>query len=252
MKELGGLSWTEVEASMPERPVGILPVGSVEAHGPHLPLNTDLIIAQEMGRRAASALSRKGVLALPLPPVCYSVSEFGASFPGTIGIRRETSKAILWDVCRSLSETGFRAVLLANAHLEPAHRHVLREVAEEGSRELGLPIVFPDIVRRKFAERLTDEFRSGACHAGQFETSLVLAVRPDLVKDDVRAQLAPNWTSLAEKIGEGVGSFVEAGGPEAYFGDPAAATPEEGEETYETLAGLLVDELSRALTGSTR
>ncbi|MCZ6603343.1 MAG: creatininase family protein, partial [Planctomycetota bacterium] len=110
-------------------------------------------------------------------------------------------------------------------------------------------IVFPDIARKKNAEKLTEEFRSGACHAGQFETSLVLAVRPELVNDDVRRQLEPNRTNLAMKIKEGAQSFEEAGGPRAYFGDPGAATVEEGESTYRKLTEILLSATLDALRG---
>lgn len=239
-----------METLRARKPVAILPVGAVEAHGPHLPLETDTIIADEMARRAAAALEGKGLPVLVLPKIAYSVTEFGAAFPGTVSIRPGSARSVLWDVCASVAAMGFRCVLIANAHLEPAHREVLRDTAERGTKELGIPVVFPDIVRRRAAERLTEEFRSGACHAGRFETSLVLAVRPDLVKDDIRAGLDPNWTNLAEKIQKGAATFEEAGGPDAYFGDPRAATAEEGESTYGVLTEILVGAALEALPGA--
>ena len=206
-----------------------------------------MIIADEMARRAGAALEEKGLPALILPKVAYSVTRFGEAFPGTVSVRYESAQSILWDICAAVARTGFRCVVFANAHLEPAHRRVLKEIAVAGTKELGIPIVFPDIARKKYAEKLTEEFRSGACHAGQFETSLVLAVRPELVKDDVRRQLEPNRTNLAMKIKEGAQSFEEAGGPRAYFGDPRSATVEEGESTYRTLTEILLSATLDAL-----
>src|SRR4029453_2668976 len=78
-------------------------------------------------------------------------------------------------------------------------------------------------------------------HAGRYETSLVLAVRPDLVKDDVRAGLPPIDTSLVDAIQDGARTFLEAGIDRAYCGDPAAASAEEGEETYEILGAIVAE-----------
>ncbi|MCA9605699.1 MAG: creatininase family protein, partial [Myxococcales bacterium] len=81
-------------------------------------------------------------------------------------------------------------------------------------------------------------FKSGACHAGSYETSLVLAVEPFLVRDEVAATLEPNPASLSVAIREGKGSFLEAGGPRAYFGYPADASATEGESLYHELAAI--------------
>jgi creatinine amidohydrolase len=104
-----------------------------------------------------------------------------------------------------------------------------------------LPIAFPNLARKPWASRLTEEFRSGACHAGRFEGSIVLAVRPELVRDTVRRTLAPNPASLSTAIRSGAATFEEAGGPRAYFGWPADATAEEGRATVETLGEILAE-----------
>src|SRR5437870_2927647 len=114
------MTWTEVDEAMKDRPVGILPVGAIEAHGPHLPLNADTVIAIEMARRGAAKLKEHGVSALILPPVSFTVSEFASDFPGTITVAPTTSVALLRDVCVFTSKK-FRAVALANIHLEPRH-----------------------------------------------------------------------------------------------------------------------------------
>ena len=76
------MSWTEVELALKERPIALLPVGNTEAHGPHLPVATDTLIAIEMARRTAIRLKQKGIPALIAPPVTFCVSELGAAFPG--------------------------------------------------------------------------------------------------------------------------------------------------------------------------
>jgi creatinine amidohydrolase len=123
---------------------------------------------------------------------------------------------------------------------------MLRTAAEE-IRALGLPVAFPDFTRRKLAQRLTAEFQSGACHAGQYETSLVMAARSDLVDEAARRSLVDNPSSLTEAFAKGAKTFAQAGGPEAYFGFPRNASVAEGEESYRIMAAALVEAVSEAL-----
>jgi creatinine amidohydrolase len=106
---------------------------------------------------------------------------------------------------------------------------------------------FPNLVRRRFAERLGEEFRSGACHAGRFETSIVLAARPAEVRVPAARGLPPNPRSLVEAMRAGHADFASAGGPRAYFGDPAAASREEGDESVRILGDILAEATLAAL-----
>src|SRR2546422_1021052 len=159
------LTWEEVRDLDRTKAVAILPVGAVEAHGPHLPLATDVVIAEAMARAAAA-----------------------------VGQQR---------------------------------------------RDNGARIVFPDVTKRPWALRLTEEFRSGACHAGQYESSIVMAARPELVREAIRRSLPANPRSLSTAIRSGQTSFEEAGGPRAYFGSPADAGADEGARTIEILGAIL-------------
>ena len=94
------------------------------------------------------------------------------------------------------------------------------------------------MVRKPHALRLGEEFKSGACHAGRYETSLVLAASPFLVEADVAEGLPENPRSLSDAIREGKKTFKEAGGQEAYFGAPALATAAEGTELYDEMADI--------------
>jgi creatinine amidohydrolase len=234
------LTWKEACEAIRSQAVMILPVGSTEAHGPHLPLATDVIISEEMSRRAARKLKAKGIESFVLPPIAYSVTDFSSDFAGTISIKKVTATALLSDICTSLYKQGTRLVVIANSHLEPEHIASINEAIEQVKRQTGRTVVFPDKRRRRWATQLTEEFRRGDCHAGSYETSLVMAARPELVKDDLRAALERVPISIAEKIREGAKSFREAGGDEAYFGSPAEATSEEGESSYEVLSDMLV------------
>jgi creatinine amidohydrolase len=102
-------------------------------------------------------------------------------------------------------------------------------------------VAFPDLTYKPWVLRLTEEFQSGACHAGSFEGSVVMAARPDLVREKIRRSLEPNPQSLSVAIREGKNTFEEAGGDQAYFGEPAAASVEEGRRTIEILGEILAE-----------
>jgi creatinine amidohydrolase len=203
----------------------------------------DVIIAEEMAARAARILESRTENALVLPPLAYAVTDFSEGFTGSVSIRAETATSIVGDVLRSLIKQGFKRIAIANAHLEPAHIATLRAACEAIKAETGVEIAFPDITRRRWAQMLTEEFQSGACHAGQYESSLVLSARPELVREETRRSLEPKLISLSQAIRAGARSFLEIGGDQAYFGDPAAATAEEGNRIFDVLAGMIVTAL---------
>lgn len=230
--------------------IAILPTGATEAHGPHLPLQTDRVIAQAMADRSAEILAEEGLPVLVLPPLDYTAAPFARGFVGTISVRPETVTALVVDIAAALARQGVGVLALANAHLDPAHLGALYAAREEIHRQPENPplrVVFPDVTRRPWALRLTEEFKSGACHAGRYEGSIVMAARPDLVRDDVRAGLEPHLTSLSDAIRNGVGSFEAAGGEDAYFGDPAAASADEGRRTIQILGEILAESVRSEL-----
>jgi creatinine amidohydrolase len=241
----GERTWEELRDLDTSKSVALLPVGAIEAHGPHLPLETDVVIAEAMARAGAERLSSLGWTVLLLPVFPYTAAEFAAGFPGTLSVAPETVTALLLDVARGLARAGLPVLLLANSHLDPVHLAALDAVVAAAAAEDGLPrVVFPNLTKKPWALRLTEEFRSGACHAGQFETSVVLAARPERVREAIRRGLSPNPASLSRAIRDGVRSFEEAGGPDAYFGSPAQATAGEGEETIEVLGAIVADALA--------
>ena len=239
------MTWEEARDAAGPGSVAILPVGAIEAHGPHLPLETDVIIAQAMARTGAARLAARGLRVLVLPPLTYTSAGFARGFPGTLSLRPETVVATVVDIADSLRQHGYTVLAIANAHLDPDHLASIEAAVSQIRRGLRLRVAFPNLVIKPWALRLSDEFKSGACHAGQFETSIVLAERPDLVREATMAALPPNPASLSRAIREGKMEFEEAGGPRAYFGYPAQATAEEGRATIEAL-GAILDEAVQA------
>ena len=242
MADLAKLTWPEARDLFDERTVAILPIGATEPHGPHLPLDTDVTIALAQARRAAEELEALGVRALVLPPLAYGVTNWTSGFAGRITLRPGTLWALCEDVIDALEQDGIRRIVLANAHLEPAHVAVLRGVvldhAELSPRKVQ--VVFADNTRRRHAATLGPEFASGDCHAGSYETSIVMAADPAHVRESERARLAPVAIDLLAKSKAGVQGFREAGADRAYCGDPAGATREEGRASIERLAAIVV------------
>jgi creatinine amidohydrolase len=240
VKRLAELTWPEAAAERARDPIVLLPVGATEAHGPHLPLATDALLSDELARRAALALEAEGAATLIAPTLGYAITEYAGEFAGTISLKPETATALYADVCASLIAQGFARVCIVNSHLEPAHVSSLREACARVVERTGRAVAFPDQTDRRWARTLTDEYKRGACHAGSYETSLLLAARPELVRDDVRAGLAPLPIDLAKAMKSGVRRFVEAGARDAYFGDPAAATAAEGDAIYRLLVEMVL------------
>lgn len=243
--KLAEMTFEEARHAADDGAIAFLPTGATEAHGPHLPLGTDVIIAEHAAVRAARMLRSEGHEAAVLPALAYAVTEFAADFGGTISLPIETARALARDVILGATRAGLAGVVVCNAHLEPGNLSALADAVREAN-ERGANAVFPDITRKPHALALGDEFKSGACHAGSYETSLVLAADPFLVRGDVAERLEPNPASLSVAIRAGKKTFIEAGGPRAYFGAPADASASEGEERYRALAEIFAS-AARAL-----
>jgi creatinine amidohydrolase len=229
------MSWTEVEEAQKERVIALLPVGTTEAHGPHLPVTTDTIIAVELARRGVKKLKERGLHALIAPPVTFSVSELGAEFPGTISLPAETVVALVRDLCIELSKK-FRAVAIVNVNQEAAQMQALKKAVEEANAR-GASACLTDFAKKRWVDQLGEAFAAGD-HGGSFQTSLMMVAAPDQVRERERISLPP-MDGLAAALKTGAKTFAEAGGEDAYFGDPTDASSEAGEVFFEALAGIL-------------
>lgn len=236
------LSLTELEETCSRGPVvAILPLGAIEAHGPHLPVGTDVWIAEAMARAGAERLGEEGTAVLILPPLSYAPAPFANAHAGTLSIRPETLSALVVDLGEAIAQRGVAVLALANAHFDPEQIAAVRSAVDVLRTAGRLKVAFPDLTRRRLAERLGQEFRTGACHAGSYESSILLAERPDLVDDETRRQLPPLPVSLVEAARQGRRTFGEAGLDLAYCGDPAAASVAEGRALVAELGEILAE-----------
>jgi creatinine amidohydrolase len=223
----------------------LLPVGSVEPHGPHLPLATDTMISLEASRRAARALNARGVLAYVLPSVPYGVTDYAAGFAGAVGVSAAVLTALLREIALRLRADGWSHVCLVNNHLEPAQDAAVRAAVaefESGRASVACPLT------RRWGRTLSDEFKRGNCHAGRYETSLAIAADADVRPE--YASLPAIATSLSDEIKAGKTTFAGMGLARAYTGAPAEASREEGDLLYERLAEMIVTEVVDGLAAA--
>lgn len=237
--DLASISWPAFRVLRSPRLVAVLPLGAIEAHGPHLPLGTDIMIAGAMARSGAERLSAQGFDVVVLPTLPVAPAPFAAGFEGTIDTAPAATATLVEGIARSLAMHGVALTVIANAHHDPAHVRAIRQAVIQVETDGSARLIFPDLTRRRWAMRLTDEFQSGACHAGRYETSVVMAMAADTVDVVTARTLAPNPQSLVAAIQRGDKTFFDAGGSEAYFGAPAEASADEGRDIIERLGAII-------------
>ena len=220
------------------RVIAILPMGSTEPHGPHLPLDTDGVLAMERARRAARQLEERGVDTVILPLVPYGISRLAQDFDGGITLRPGTLWALVEDLLLSLQQDGVRQLVLCNAHHEHEQERILGNLATDycrrgpGQCQLLYPEQDPDLQPR---------FREEECFGGRRETSMMLAVAPDLVDQQVAAGLPQLDLSFPVAEPHKNRSLVEIGASAGYLGAPAEAQASGGGPLLDAWARALVD-----------
>ena len=243
MPLLGGLTTDEVKQIVSSPPTCVLvPVGSVEPHGPHLPLSTDTTISEVACLRAARRLVDQNVDVYLAPGVPYGVTNFAEGFAGAIGVPAATLTVFLESIVTKLLADGWSHVCLVNNHLEPAHDEAVRAAiskAPAGRASVACPLT------KRWARTLSEEFKRGDCHAGRYETSLALAAGARV--QDVYKDLPKLGVSLSEQIKAGKDRFRAMGMEHAYTGAPAEATHDEGDALLDKLADMIVAEVSEGL-----
>ena len=190
----------------PARTVAMLPVGAIEAHGPAPAARHRRGDRRGDGarrRRAARSARARAAAAARRSP--YTAAPFAAGFPGTLSVaRRDRDRDSSLDLARELTRHGFARARDRQRPPRPRAPRRSPRAAPRAAKErlLADRLSRPD-ARSRGRGRLTEEFRSGACHAGPLEGSIVLAERPDLVREESRRELAPNPASLSTAIRDG-------------------------------------------------
>ena len=234
MPELARLTWREAEEAIRQAKLALVPVGSLEQHGPHLTLDTDLAVAQALADRLHTDLGEEAVIC---PPVTYGLSEHHMGFPGTMTLRPDTLMAIFDDLIESLAVWGLRRVLVVNGHggnidaLRLISRHARLDHGSLVAAIMWAVLGAPEIATRALSPQYG--------HACEIETSVAMDLVPDRVRLDQIA--SPGRRSSVDALTDPPRSLVdqavwmEEWTDDGALGDPSQASPEMGKELVEVI-----------------
>ncbi len=278
------MTWMEVAQAARDDAVLLWAFGVIEQHGPHLPAGTDVYIPQAQLREVKRILARRGIQALIVPPYYWGVNVVSAAFPASYRVRPELMKEIMADLFDSFKTDGFKHVFCLSGHGDKLHNQTIYQGIKLGIERSGMDASFiadaallmrlgisaddPCITLRAAGKaffrtmaRSADERESQDdgqqkyidVHAGQWETSMMMCSCAALVHEDARRALPSTdygpqdldeWRNGHERAREKT--------PLGYFGDPAAASIEEGRHSLRQHAERIADAIERRLEARAR
>ena len=239
MKLFAEMTRDEIRAEAPES-LAIIPTASTEQHGPHMAVITDTLLVEAVSRRAAEVATDAATIITPT--VTVGSSHHHRPHGGVLSLPSDIYQSVVSEVIRSLVGTGFRRILVLNGHGGNTHANVvtgLDAVNRHGLDATVAAAAYWDVARAALVE---DGLASGLIpgHAGHFETSMVLAIRPDLVRAEVLAGLPPVDPDSIGLFRPLPGTVVQTAGlwerSPGFTDDPASATAEAGHRYLETCA----------------
>jgi creatinine amidohydrolase/Fe(II)-dependent formamide hydrolase-like protein len=234
----GELTWQEAAERLQQVDIALLPVGAVEQHGPHLPLDTDAFDAEYLARRVAMACSPPVPLVLPL--IAYGVSYHHEDFAGTISISNDTLSRMVYEIGISAARNGVRKLVIINAH--GGNSPALNFAAQMINRDARIFVCVDtgetsDVDIDQMIETPND------VHAGEIETSTSLAVRAGLVKMEKAVRTVPEFSSryldFTGKRSILWYAHTRKISSTGVMGDPTKASAAKGEQIWETMVAHL-------------
>ncbi|MFH1723705.1 MAG: creatininase family protein [Elusimicrobiota bacterium] len=236
----GELTWPEMTERLRKVDLALLPVGAIEQHGPHLPLDTDAFDAAYLASRVAEACGKPQPLVLPGIP--YGVSYHHDEFKGTVSIRNGTLSGLVYDVGMSLARNGIRKLVIINGH--GGNSPALNYAAQMINRDARIFVCVDtgetsDVDINELIETPND------VHAGEIETSTALAVRPELVRMRLAKRSVPRFSSryldFSSKRSISWHAHTKRISESGVMGDPTRASREKGRRIWEIMVAHLVN-----------
>jgi creatinine amidohydrolase len=236
--------------------VALIGLGSCEFHGPHAPLGTDAIIAQEIAMRAADKLNAEGLNTVVVPLIPFGYSLLHETFPGTISIRCEVLTELLKDVFNGLVRNGVKFIMIVNGHdgNAPAIDIASYEFRAKHPEVMIAACTYWDLTRgvKEVDDLYTEDPFKGKGHGGAEEMALVMAAGGPV--DLSKASMGEVDEAVIEQVGQprpylyhGLEIFLstEEWAPMGYDGDARIATAEKGERDYEFTVNNLVKTIKK-------
>jgi len=242
------MTWPEVKEAAENNRVPLIPVGSTEQHGPHLPTKTDALLAHEICKAAAIGIPEMAVV---MPPVNYGYNEHHLDFPATIHVSYQTLIQFVIDIGKSLAHHGFRRIVIVNGHgsntapMEIAARRITLETQA----------ICASLIYISLAPEVFDLLEGEDAHAAELETSMMLYLEPSLVE---LGKAERDWGFPKSKfirwgVEKGDKIFGVSGGKVQFMdwwsrmsstgilGDATKASREKGEKAFKLYVNALVE-----------
>lgn len=242
------LTWPEINEAVVERKTILLPIGSTEQHGRHLPLDVDNFLARSVCRVAAEKAPRE---LLVMPTIPFGYNEHALDFPGTIHVHYDHFIEYCLDVCKSVMHAGFDRIVIIDGH--GSNEHLCEFIARRATLEtdgMVASTIWVNLIKKEWEEVRESGF-GGAAHACELETSAYLYLDPDRVKMDLAedhyggaaGKEGSKYLSVDLTRGWGPMKLVQwtsSATPNGVSGAPTLATPEKGRVLIESAADHLV------------
>ena len=234
------LTWPEAEKRLEEVDVALLPVGSIEQHGPHLPLDSDAFDAEYLAHKVAETCSDPKPLVLPLIP--YGVSYHHEGFSGTISISPDTLSQLVYEIGMCAARQGITKLLIINGH--GGNSPALNFAAQMINRDAH---IFTCVDTGESSDPDVDALAEtpNDVHAGEIETSTTLAVRPDQVRMEKARTFIPQFSSrylnFTSKRRVNWYAHTARISPEGVLGDPTKASRDKGRRIWDLMISNLVE-----------
>lgn len=241
-------SWPVIQAALDDGyETVIIPAGSVEQHGPHLPILTDALIGEAMAVSIAEKLGQS----FAAPVIRPGLSAHHMAFPGSFTLSPATFTGLLEETCLSLACHGFRNLVLISSHggniaaIAEAVDRIQEKIWDAGLPARVMPLLELESVDSTLDALLTQEYGRDSSealgHADVLETAIMLALRPDLV--DMSRAVSGWMGSWKDTQLDLARDGIHAFSPVGILGDPRAATAEMGARLFDTMTGLMAEEL---------
>jgi creatinine amidohydrolase len=261
------MKWTEVEEAAKEGAIVLLPTGVIEEHGPHMGLGVDTYCSYLVCRETRQALEGKGIKTLIAPPYYWGINNATGSFPGSFNVRKETMKALLYDILASLRNWGITYAFNINWHGDHDHNIAILEAVLNARNETGIKAYCilrefdvkrfgltghePHVIIQKDPPHEGPPPRYLEIHAESTETGIMLHYFPDQVDVGIAKKLKSTDLTFKDlMVWRQGGSDARKVTPLGYFGDPASFDAETAKSLIEDHAGDTADLIEAFLKGN--